>query len=278
MTSLPPLAAIKSASDIGSAVGHALKRAGWHPVLLEGPAPGVTRRLMAFAPAVREGRAALAGLTGVRCDTAAQALALRLDPGVLPVLVVGRMDPAEHLAPEVVVDARMRKRQAPPVQIGEAPLTLGIGPGFVCGTHVHGVIESNWGTELGRVLWSGRSQDYTGKHREIGGFGRERYLYAPDAGRFRTRHDVLDLVRQDEIVGWVDAAPLYAAIAGILRGLAYDGLYVAAGAKLVEIDPTGDPARCRGIGERQAAIAEGVLTALRERGVVRMRDPDVSSA
>ncbi len=277
MPPLLPLAVIKSASDIGSAVGHALKRAGWHPVLLEGPSPGVTRRRMAFAPAVREGRAALAGLTGVRCETVAQALALRLDPGVLPVLVVERMDPAAGLAPDVVVDARMRKRQEPPVQIGEARLTLGIGPGFACGKHVHGVIESNWGAELGRVLWSGRSQDYTGKHREIGGFGRERYVYAPDAGRFRTRHDVLDPVRQGEIVGWVDATPLQAGIAGILRGLAYDGLPVAAGAKLVEIDPTGDPARCRGIGERPAAIARGVVAALRERAVTRADDPAPSA-
>jgi xanthine dehydrogenase accessory factor len=277
MTSVPPLAAIKSASDVGSAVGCALKRAGWHPILLEGPSPGVTRRLMAFAPAVWEGRAELAGLTGVRCETAAQALALRLDPGLLPVLVVERMDPAAHLAPDVVVDARMRKRQEPPIQIGEAPLALGIGPGFACGRHVHGVIESNWGAQLGRVLWSGRSQDYTGKHREIGGFGRERYLYAPDAGRFRTHHDVLDPVRHGEIVGWVDSAPLRAGIAGILRGLANDGLRVAAGAKLVEIDPIGDPARCRGIGERPAAIAEGVLAALRERGVMRTGDPAAPS-
>ena len=51
---------------------------------------------------------------------------------------------------------------------------------------------------------------------------------------------------------------------GILRGLAYTGLQTEAGAKLAEIDPAGDPANCRGIAQRPARIAEGVLAAVRE--------------
>lgn len=268
MPGIPPLALVKGAGDIGSAVGHALKRAGWHPILLEVPSPAVTRRRMAFGTAVLEGRAELEGLTGVRCATAVEALAARLAPDIVPVLPVERMDPAEGLAPQVVADARMRKRREPPVQIGEAALTLGIGPGFACGVHVHGVIESNWGPDLGRVIWQGRAQDYTGQHREIEGFGRERYVYAPQAGRFRTERDVLDRVKAGDVIAWLDGQPLHAEIAGILRGLAYDGVEVAAGTKLIEIDPTGDPARCVGIGERQGAIASGVVEALRQRGLI----------
>jgi xanthine dehydrogenase accessory factor len=262
-----PLILVKSASDIGSAVAHALKRAGGHPVLLEGTDPGVTRRRMAFAPAVHEGQAELEGLMGVRFLDAKEALAARLRLGVVPVLVTDVVDPAPELKPDIVVDARMRKRREPPVQLNEAPLTLGIGPGFVCRVHAHGVIESNWGPGLGRVIWEGASEAYTGKHREVGGFGYERYVYAPQAGHFRTGHGVLDRVQAGDTIGWVDEVALKAEIGGVLRGLAFDGLTVAAGAKLIEVDPTDDPARSIGIGERQRAIAAGVLKALYEKRI-----------
>jgi xanthine dehydrogenase accessory factor len=225
----------------------------------------VTRRLMALAPAVWEGRAELAGVTGVCCVSPAHALAERLTPGTVPVLVVQAMDPAAVLVPDAVVDARMRKRREPPVQIREAALTLGIGPGFICGRHVHGLVESNWGPDLGKVHWSGGSDAYTGRHREVGGYGRERYGYAPHAGRFRAASALLQGVRAGDILGWVDNTPLRAEIAGVLRGVAYDGVAVSSGMKLVEVDPTMDPARSIGIGERPAAIARGVLAALEER-------------
>jgi hypothetical protein len=54
-------------------------------------------------------------------------------------------------------------------------------------------------------------------------------------------------------------------IGGVLRGLAYDGLEVGEGAKLAEIDPTGDPANCTGIAHRPARIAQGVVEAVRTR-------------
>lgn len=262
----PAVVVVKGASDIGSAVAHALRQAGWNPVLVEGSAPGVTRRRMAFAPAVYEGRAELEGLVGIRCAGAGEAVAWASDPGVVPLLVADTLDPVEGLTPAAVVDARMRKRHEPPVQIREAPLSLGIGPGFVCGHHVHGVIESNWGPRLGQVLWQGASQAYTGKHREVEGFGRERYVYAPIAGRFRTERNVLEPVRPGDTIAWVDDVPLKAEIGGVLRGLAYSGRSVAAGAKLIEIDPTGNPAGAIGIGARQRAIAAGVVAGLLQPG------------
>jgi xanthine dehydrogenase accessory factor len=50
---------------------------------------------------------------------------------------------------------------------------------------------------------------------------------------------------------------------GVLRGLVRDGVPVRAGAKLVEVDPRGDPALCFGLGERPKRIALAVLGALR---------------
>jgi xanthine dehydrogenase accessory factor len=258
---------IQSASDVGSAVAHRLKRAGCRPVLLEGAAPSATRRLMSFAGAVHAGTAELEGLLARRCDTPAAALELAAEPGVIPLLVADLDAPLPvaltlALAPAALVDARLRKKRAPPVQIGAAPLVIGIGPGFVAGVHCHVVIESNWGERLGHVLTEGGSEPYTGRHRLVQGLGRERYLYAPHAGTFRTGLDILAPVEAGQVIGHVDHTPLRAEAGGILRGLAYDGLRVESGAKLVEVEPTGDPAQCRGIGTRPGRIAQGVLEAV----------------
>lgn len=260
-----PFQWIKGAGDIGSAVAHRLRRAGLRPILREGAAPVAARRLMAFAPAVYEGEAELEGLRGVRCDTFEAALACLEDPGLLPVLVWPGEDRSAPRHPAVVVDARMRKKQQPPVQIDEAPLVVGIGPGFCAGVHAHAVVESNWGDELGRVIWEGASMDYTGRPRVVKGHGLERYLYAPQAGTFRTAHKVLDLVETGQELGRVDDVPLTANLGGILRGLAQGGIQVAAGAKLAEVDPRGEARFCIGIGDRPGRIADGVLTAIREK-------------
>jgi xanthine dehydrogenase accessory factor len=265
MDSRTLLPIVLGAGDIGSAVAHRLKTAGLHPLLIEGPAPLVTRRRMAFGGAVHEGRAELEGIAGVRCAEAARALALRSEAGAIPVLVVPGAGLEPALRPDALVDARMRKREQPAAALHLAPLVIGIGPGFTAGLHAHAVIESDWGEGLGAVLWQGRAREYTGRHREVGGFGKERYAYAPQAGRFRTGLAVLDPVRAGQELGRVGELPLRAEISGILRGLAHDGVEAAAGAKLAEIDPSGDPARCVGIGERPARIAQGVLEAIRLR-------------
>lgn len=262
---LPPLHIVKSAHDIGSAVAHRLHRAGRAALLLEDPAPGATRRLMCFAGAVHEGRAELQGVAAVRCHTVEEALDVLQFGEAIPLLTGDLAAPLAQslsLPVHVLVDARMRKRAVPPVQIGEAPLTLGIGPGFHAGKQVHVVIESNWGDNLGRVIREGSSEAYTGKHRVVEGLGAQRYLYAPRAGVFQQTLELLAPVREGQEVGRVDETPLLSEAAGILRGIAWTGLRVEAGAKLAEIDPTGDPANCRGIGERPARIAEGVLEAI----------------
>lgn len=259
------LPVIQSASDIGSAVAHRLKRAGLHPVVLEAAAPTATRRRMAFAGAMFAGAATLEGIRGVRCDDPAAALQLRIAAGTIPILLSAALEPPAAWTLDVLVDARMRKRQQPPKQMARAALAIGIGPGFRAGEHAHAVIESNWGERLGAVIWRGGTEAYTGKHREVEGFGRERYLYAPQAGTFRTSLDVGSPVRAGEPVGRVGDLPLLAEIGGTLRGLAYDGVSVTAGTKVAEIDPTGEQGNWSGIATRPGKIADGVLNAIRER-------------
>lgn len=259
---MPPLIVlIKSAHDIGSAIAHRLKARGDAPILLESPAPGATRGLMSFASAVHQGRAVLEGQAAIRYPHPREALDAVERPGEIP-LLVGDLDGLPPLEAQVMVDARMRKKTIPPAQIGLASLTIGIGPGFVAGEHVHVVIESNHGAGLGMVIREGAAEAYTGRHREVEGLGAERYLYAPHGGTFRTERALLEPIEAGDTAGWVDETPLKALAGGILRGLVSSGLNVAEGTKLVEVDPTGDPANCQGIASRPARIAEGVLEAI----------------
>ena len=101
-----------------------------------------------------------------------------------------------------------------------------------------------------------------GEPRPIAGHARDRYVYAPVAGTLRTACANGQSVAAGEIVARIDGTPLTAPLGGVLRGLTHDGVRVAAGTKVIEIGPRGDPALVRGIGERPARIADGVLEAI----------------
>jgi xanthine dehydrogenase accessory factor len=75
-------------------------------------------------------------------------------------------------------------------------------------------------------------------------------------------------VASGEIVARIGDVPLPAPLAGALRGLTRDGVPVAVGTKVIEVDPRGPAAVVKGLGERPNRIAEGVLRAIRGwRGV-----------
>lgn len=60
----------------------------------------------------------------------------------------------------------------------------------------------------------------------------------------------------------IDDLPLMAPLSGRLRGLCRDGVPVATGTKVIEVDPRGDATVITGIGERPRQIADGVLAAI----------------
>ena len=259
------LVLVKGAGDVGSAVAHALHQAGYAVVLVEGAEPATARRGMSFAEAVFGGRAELEGVEAVRVEGAEGALALLAEGRVIPLYVGPADEPRRALTPAVVVDARMRKRERPEVQIDEAPLTIGLGPGFRAGETTHLAIETSWGLELGRVLEQGETEAYTGQPREVLGYTRERYSYAPAAGTWRTELAIGDAVRAGQVLGRVGDEELRAAIDGVVRGITRDGVPVGLGAKVADVDPRGEQAVVAGITERPRRIAEGVLAAVASR-------------
>ena len=122
---------------------------------------------------------------------------------------------------------------------------------------------------MGALVESGGTLPLSGEPRMLGGAGRDRFVYAPLAGRFHTQARIGDAVTAGQARGAaLEGASIVAPVAGVLRGLTARGARVVAGQKVVEVDPRGDRALCFGIGERPRRIAAGVLEALATRGIV----------
>lgn len=220
----------------------------------------MTRRGMAFADAVFDGQAALDGVQSVRIDDLPKLSRCLLTRIAIPVVVLDLPRILDLVHPDVLVDARMRKRARAEIQRGLAPLTVGLGPGFVAGETTDLVVETSW-EALGHVIAIGSPLPLAGEPRSIEGYGRERYVYAPVSGVFRTTFHIGDRVNTGEVLARIGTTLLAAPLAGAIRGLTRDGVTVSIGTKVIAVDPR-DPAVTRGIGERPARIAEGVARAI----------------
>lgn len=254
-------ALILGAGDMGSAVAHALHGAGWAVAIRDDPAPAHPRRGMAFADALWDGEAALAGLTARRADTGGALAALLAARSCIAITALPLEEALAACGFDALVDALMRKRSTPPDRRGLAPRTIGLGVGFVPGVNCDIAIETSW-EQLGRVVREGETLPLRGEPRAIAGVGRERAVYAPEAGTVRTRHRIGDHVLPGDPVVDLGRHVLRAPLEGCLRGLMRDSVVVPQGAKVLEVDPRGDPALCFGLGERPRGVAAAVLAVL----------------
>lgn len=260
---------IKGAGDLATGVAYRLHRAGFPLVMTELPEPIVVRRAVAFAEAVYAGQASVEGLVARRAADAAEAAALA-QQGVIPVLV----DPATTclgaLAPVVLVDAIMAKRNTG-TRLTDAPLVVGLGPGFVAGIDCHAVIETNRGHWLGRVYWTGSAEPNTGIAAPVAGYTAERVLRAPCDGQIETFCEIGDAVRQGQLVAAVAGQGVAAPFDGMVRGLIYPGLVVRAGLKIGDVDPRARREHCFTISDKSLAVGGGVLEAVLSSPAVRAR-------
>ncbi|MCX6023619.1 MAG: xanthine dehydrogenase [Chloroflexi bacterium] len=260
-----PLIFIKGAGEIASAAALALHRAGYRVALADDPAPNEARRGMAFADALVEGSAELDGVQAVRWaspDTLDQA-----PPDVIPVLAGDPTALAAALRPAVLVDARMRKREAPEPQIGEAPLVIGLGPGFRAGVTVHLAVETNRGPNEGAVLTEGETDAYDGRSGagHVPDGAASRYAHAPAAGAWETALSLGDAVEAGGVLGSVGGVEVQAPMSGTLRGITRTGAPVTQGHRVADVDPWRTPEKARGVTRHSRAIADGVLRAVQER-------------
>ncbi len=256
---------VRGSGDVGSAVAHLLLRSGYGVVLHDVEQPTAPRRGMAFADAIFDGACDLAGVRARRVDDIVALSDGAGESADVCVTTAGLGFLLAAVQPAVLVDARMRKRDEPEAQMDLAPLTIGLGPGFVAGETTHLAIETQWGASLGAVVTTGTTRPLAGEPRSFEGHGRDRFVYAPAAGVLRTAAAIGDRVAAGDVVATIGEAQLVAPLGGIVRGLTHDGVPVTRGLKVLEVDPRGDASKVVGIGERPRRIAAGVLRALQGR-------------
>jgi xanthine dehydrogenase accessory factor len=253
---------VRGSGDVGSAVAHRLFTAGYAVAIHDLPLPTATRRKMAFTDAIFEGSVMLERVQAKRINRLSLVRGMLVDPQFIPVLIGDFNRVMDRLHPHILVDARMRKHSQPERQILLASLTIGLGPNFVAGKTVHIAIETAWGESLGKVITNGSTSPLEGEPLSIDGRSRDRYVYAPVAGKFHTSLKIGDQVSQGQEVARIGATPLLAPVTGILRGLTRDGVPVDLKTKVIEVDPRLEHSQISGIAPRPARIAEGVLTAI----------------
>jgi xanthine dehydrogenase accessory factor len=102
----------------------------------------------------------------------------------------------------------------------------------------------------------------TGVPAEVAGKSSARVLRAPASGVLKASVALGSLVRKGDTLAMVDGAPLKAVFDGVVRGLLHDGLEVAKGDKIGDLDPRLDPSYAREISDKSLAVGGGVLEAL----------------
>jgi len=254
------LVLIRGGGDLASGVAVRLHHSGFEVMITELPKPLVVRRTVSFAEAVSDGSKEVEGITAVLINTPGDVKdSVRV--GNIPVLIDPDLACMREVRPDVVVDARMRKKE--PSEGKElATLVIGLGPGFIAGENCHAVVETNRGHNLGRVIWAGPPQEDTGIPGQVQGFASERVLRAPEDGKLVTGAKIGDEVKNGTVIALVGSQAVLAPFDGILRGLIDPGTQVTKGMKIGDVDPRDDPTIYSLVSDKARAVGGGVLEAI----------------
>ena len=251
---------IRGAGDLASGIACRLHQCGFSIVMTDLAVPTAVRRTVAFSRAVYEQTAEIEASTAVLCRTIGEVeSALRQDQ--IAVMVDPEAEIQKIWKPDVVVDAILAKRNLG-TSMQDAPVVIGVGPGFTAGEDCHCVIETNRGHYLGRCIYRGSAIPNSGVPGNIGGYTTERLLRAPCAGVFEPAVSIGDLVQTGDVCGTVNGVPMRSQIPGVVRGLLQRGVMVTEGMKSGDVDPRCEPEHCHTVSDKARAIGGGVLEAI----------------
>ena len=251
---------VRGAGDLATGIALRLHRARFSVVMTELAQPTAIRRTVSFSEAVRGGQTEVEGVRAVLAGSPREALKLT-ERGTVAVLIDPAGECVPLLRPDALVDAILAKRNLG-TRITDAPVVIGIGPGFTAGVDCHAAVETMRGHDLGRVLYTGSPVENTGVPGLIGGFAGERVLRAPADGIFVPCRRIGDRVQEGETVGEVNGVPMRCTVGGVLRGLLHEGTPVTKGMKSGDVDPRCEVSHCYRASDKALAIGGGVLEAI----------------
>ncbi len=251
---------IKGAGDLATGIGWRLKRAGYEVWMTEIEVPTAVRRTVSFSRAVYEEKAEIEGITSVLVRSLEEGQRAVQD-GKIPVFIDPNASILSQLKPEILVDAIIAKENLG-TRITDAPLVIGVGPGFTAGEDCHKVIETKRGHYLGRVIDQGSAIPNTGIPGDIGGYTVERIIRAAADGYFLPKASIGEVVEAGQLIAYSGEVPVYAQISGVVRGMLQEGVQVTKGMKAGDIDARCEIKHCFSISDKARAIGGGVLEAV----------------
>jgi xanthine dehydrogenase accessory factor len=252
---------IRGAGEMASGVTHRLHRSHFKIWMTEIPHPLAVRREVSFSEAIYDGEKEVEGIRA-KLVSKPEEIEMVWKKGDIPILVDPDGKKTRHfLKPDVLIDAIMAKKNLG-TQVKDAPLVVGLGPGFTAGKDVHMVIETNRGHNLGRIILDGTAEPDTGIPGDISGYTIERLLRTMKRGIFHPQKSIGDRVNKGAVVAVVDDFPVIAKISGVVRGVLREGIEVKKGMKVGDIDPRGKKDSCFTISDKARAIGGGVLEAI----------------
>jgi len=257
--------AVKGAGEMATGVAWRLFQSNFKNIfMMEIENPIAVRRLVSFCEVVHDNKIDEKVIVeGIESKKSLRPNDFQTvwDSSSIPVIVDPNWESIKAIRPHVVVDAIIAKKNLG-THLSEAPLVIGLGPGFEAGRDVHMVIETNRGHNLGRIIVNGDAEPNTGAPGNIYGYTKERVLRSPCSGIFKSSLSIGALVKQNDVVGHVDSKPVVAGIDGVLRGQIRNNTMVTEHLKIGDIDPRGNRQHCITISEKARAIGGSVLEAI----------------
>ncbi len=254
------LVVIKGAGDLASGIAVRLAHCGFSIVMTDLEKPTSIRRTVCFSEAIREGSYRVEDVKGTFTRSINEIPEI-LSRGEIAVLVDPSAECIYEMQPDVVIDAILAKTNLG-TSIDDAPVVIGVGPGFTAQVDCHAVVETQRGHNLGRVITEGPAAPNSGIPGNISGFTTERILRAPTDGVFCEVHHIGDLVEKGETVATVEGLPIIAQIKGTVRGLLPTGTIVHKGMKSGDVDPRCVFDNCYTVSDKARAVGGGVLEAI----------------
>ena len=252
---------VRSGGDIASGVIQKLHRVGFRVLVLEVEKPTSIRRTVCFSEAVYNGKMELEGITAVLAKNIVEIYQAWANDYV-PVIIDPKGEYIEKFKPIAVVDSIIAKHNTG-LNMKLAPITIGIGPGFIAGKDCNVVIESNRGHNMGRLIFEGSAESNTGVPGNIAGYTIERVLKASADGVITTKYNIGDLIKAGDVIASVNSTNIISQIDGIVRGLIREGTYVTKGFKVGDIDPrVGELNNCYTVSDKARAMGGAVLEAI----------------
>ena len=251
---------IKGAGDLATGIAYRLKKSGFDIVMTEIDKPTTVRRTVAFSQAVFDNEIVIEGIKGVKVNNINE-IYKEINQGNIPIIIDEKAEIIKELRPDVVVDAIIAKKNLG-TNIKDAPIVIGVGPGFEAKVDCHLVVETKRGHYLGKVIEEGRAIPNTGVPGNIGGYTKERIIRASSNGKIKPVVSIGDFVKKGDVVAYVDGVEVLAQIDGIVRGMLQEGIEVFKGMKSGDIDPRCEKDHCFTISDKARSIGGGVLEAI----------------